>query len=292
MYIMPQIQFSVLAVLLLGSLLPLAESARVIETMIKAELDKKEVASHSNVKTLKTESDMEGKQEKMWPFSKSPDPKVCCCVVATDKSTSTDKCTWQDKISFDTGSGCNFVGLANPFANKRRISGITDQTREGKEDKAKNLHVFDPNEGAGVQAAYARQCEELTGAMVRLADVHGNTHQYIVDRSRWPGATVAVRDPPPPVEAPAPEQTQAEDKIKAAVVVKEIQFKVTSKVLKKYMRERPPNTALCSLACDTWPPVRGRGTPKKGCHSKLSSSFNSNAINYCKRVCTPENGCK
>lgn len=285
---MPQIQLSVLAVLLLGSLLPLAESARVIETMIKAELDKKEVASHSNVKTLKTESDMEG-----WPFStNTAGPKVCCCYIATSKSTSTDKCTWQDEISFDTGSGCNFGGKLNPFANKRRIRGITDQTNNGKQDKAKNHLVFDVTEGAGAQAAYARECEALTGDMVRLLDVFGNTHQYIVDSSRWPGATVVVQDTPPRVDALASEQTQAKDKIKADVVVKEIQFKVTSTVLKKYMRESPPNKALCSLACDMWPPVRSKNqTPKTGCHSKLSSSFKSNAVNYCKKVCTPDAKC-
>lgn len=295
MNIMPKIQLSSLAVLLLGSLLPLAESARVVESQLKAELDKHEVASHSDVKTLKKASDIDGKKENSWPFSNSADrPKICCCELP-------NRCYWQSKISFDTGSGCNVVGMLNPWAKKQHISGITDQTRvdrrSGAEDPAKNLLFFNPTIAAK-QAEYGQLCESLNGAMIRLKDVDGkDSHQYIVDIEHFAASTVVVHEDSSAVETPAPEETQAEDKKQMAATVEDIKVKVTSRLLKKYMRESPPNKALCSLACDMWPPVKMGNKGKKakaktGCHSPLSSGFNSNARNYCKKVCQPKDKCQ
>jgi len=307
---MAKTQLSALAVLLLGSLLPLSESARVVESQLKAELDKTDV----DVKSLKTESDMEGKTA-MWPFSNSGAnrPKICCCEKYAGAKSGEAKCYWQNKISFDTGSGCNLGGLVNPWADKQHISGITDQTRAVKgdgEDPAKNLLVFSPND-ASKQDMYGQLCEALSGdivngahGLIRLNDLHGHVHQYIVDKKHFAPSAVVVHEPSPPVDTPAPEAEQVADKQAMEAVVAAFELKVTNKLLKDHMRafksgaHGPANTYLCSLACDKFPlPPMGnngrRATAKKGCHTPLSKqSFHSNAVNYCKNVCTPEKGCK
>jgi len=295
---MAKTQLSALAVLLLGSLLPLSESARVVESQLKAELDKTGV----DVKSLKTESDMKGNR-----------PKICCCEMYTDVGHGEAECYWQSKNRFDTGSGCNVMGMFNPWASRQHISGITDQTAwldtAKAEDPAKNLLVFNPNVAA-MQEKYGQLCEALGGAdaddnadhgLIRLKDVHGHTHQYLVDIGHFAASEVVVHEPPPPVETPATEEDKEADKKVMEVVVAKIQLKVTNKTLKKATAGKNPD--LCSLACDMWPekPMGNNGrraTAKKGCHSPLSQKpgtmggFNHNGVKYCKKVCAPENRCK
>jgi hypothetical protein len=242
-------------------------------------------------------------------------PKICCCQAAAKV---TEKCYWQQRIPFDTGSGCNWAGKFNPFANRQHIFGIMDS-----KDRA-NMIVFDAQNYSAMEPEYEAQCSSAKGQIARTIGLDEKPHKYVVVedpeyllppkekkadagsgagefKEYFPAEAVAKKVFQAPTEAAAFATPQLAVDVEAHAeevitkVSEEAQELVTNSHLKMCMTafERGVTTGdvLCNVACDPWPPTMGTLKRKDGCHTPLSPSI-STAAKYCKKVCSDNNGCE
>lgn len=243
--------------------------------------------------------------------------KICCCedLAQQTQAGSDQNCYWQDRVPLDitkrniAGAGCNWLSLFNPWANRKHISGIVN-SRQDKMITFSTQEYGSQCSGdraacAAKEAEYAAQCTSAHGNIVAIRGADG-THQYVQstptyeqggeNKEYFPAAA-----PPDVYKKPTAPEVFAEPEFAVEVIrkaeqdiaqsAKRAEVVLTSKLLKKFMRAK--NDVLCSDACDMWPPRKGTQTGKKGCHSPLDpSKYKSNAVNYCKNTCSPDNGCR